>query len=68
MLEYKMTQRYLYSSHDKEQDGTQFLQIGVTMALSFILKISVCAIMSGFRKQGHNYNDLNNHTIHVAIT
>ena len=24
--------RYLYSSHDKEQDGTQFLQIGITMA------------------------------------
>ena len=27
-----MTQRYLYSSHDKEKDGTQFLQIEVTMA------------------------------------
>ena len=27
-----MTLRYLYSSRDKEQDGTQFLQIGVTMA------------------------------------
>ena len=32
MLEYKMTQIYLYSSGNKEQDGTQFLQIGVTMA------------------------------------
>ena len=28
----KTTQRYLYSSRDKEQDGIQFLQIGVTMA------------------------------------
>ena len=28
----KTTQKYLYSSHDKEQDGTEFLQIGFTMA------------------------------------
>ena len=27
-----MTQIYLYFSGDKEQDGIQFLQIGVTMA------------------------------------
>ena len=28
----KMTQIYLYPSYDKEHDGTQFLQIGDTMA------------------------------------
>ena len=28
----RIQKRHLYSSHDKEQDGTQFLQIGVTMA------------------------------------
>ena len=31
MLNTKMTQIYLYS-RDNEQDGTQFLQIGATMA------------------------------------
>ena len=28
----QMTQRYFYSSHDKKQDGTRFLRIGVTLA------------------------------------
>ena len=42
MLEYKTTQRYLYSSRDKEQDGIQFLQIGVTTYGQVMAKLNYC--------------------------